>query len=200
MSVLAAALGGAIGWIIGSRVVPVDQTVPYATIAVAVSAVVGAIIVWMPRGTPGSGYRPGARLLTLLCGAMAVAVIYALIRALIPYTKQNPGVMAAWALLIVVVVSAFTRLRRYGLPLILGGIVMTVTISVSGVGDTGLGTLMQIAMIPALIAGLVALLVHRFMTLVRGDSSPTKRSPDDPGEPPDDSSEPDSPQLTGVGS
>ena len=198
MSVLPAALGGAIGWIVGSRVVPIDQTIPYASIAVAVAAIVGAIVVWLPRGTPASGYRPGARLLTLLCGAMAVAILYALIRAVIPYTKQNPGVMAAWALLIVVVISAFTRLRSYGLPLILGGIVMTVTISVSGVGDTGLGSLIEIALVPALIAGLVALLVHRFMTLVREGKSPPTSADDSP--PPDGSAEPDAPQLTGVGS
>ena len=91
MSVLPAALGGAIGWIVGSRVVPIDQTIPYASIAVAVAAIVGAIVVWLPWVLPGSGYRPGARLLTLLCGAMAVAILYALIRAVIPYTKQNPA-------------------------------------------------------------------------------------------------------------
>ncbi|MFN8125903.1 MAG: MMPL family transporter [Candidatus Nanopelagicales bacterium] len=193
--VLPVALGAAVGWIVGSRVAPVDQSVPYATIAVAVSAVVGGLIVWLPRGTPGAGFRPGTRIIAFLGGAMGVAILYALIRALIPYTKQNPGVMAAWALLVIVIVGAFTKLRRYGLPFILGGIVMAVTIAVSGVGDTGLGTLMQLAIVPAFIAGLVALAIERLVFLLRDDSPPPGEPPEPPE--PDDA---DSPQLTGVGS
>ncbi len=75
------------------------------------------------------------------------------------------------AVAIGVVVSAFTRLRSYGLPLILGGIVMTVTISVSGVGNTGLGTLIEIAIVPALIAGL-----HQFIDQ-RGGGGEADRHP-----------------------
>ncbi len=201
MPLLATLVGVLIAWVIGSRIIPDDGTVPYIDVAIIISAVVGGLIVWLPRGTPGAGNAPGARIIALLCGGMSVAILYALIRAFIPYTNQNPGQMAAWALLLLAIVSSFTRLRRYGLPLILGGIVMAVTIAVSGVGDTGLGTLMEIAIIPSFLAGLLALLVHRFVTLVR---EPTDARPtDSPGSPPPDvppavEPEPDEPQLSGV--
>ncbi len=176
-------------WIIGSRIIPDDGTVPYLAVAIIISAVVGGLVVWLPRGMPGAGNKPGARILMLLLGGVGVAIIYALIRAVIPYTKQDPGVMAAWALLAIALLTVATKLRRYGLPLILGGIVMAVTIAVSGVGDTGLGTLMQLAIIPSFLAGLLSLLAYRIVTLIR-----------DPDEPADDP-QPEQPQqeLTGVG-
>ena len=159
-------------------------------VAIIISAVVGGIIVWLPKGMPGAGSKPGARILLLLCGSMAVAIIYALIRAVIPYTKQNPGTMAAWALLFVAVVTVATGLRRNGLPILLGGIVMAVTIAVSGAGDTGLGTLMQIAILPAFLAGLLALLAYRITYLIRDpDKQPDAVEPQQPEQ-----------ELTGVGS
>ncbi len=189
LPLLAVAFGVVVAWIIGSRIIPDDGTVPYLAVAIIISAVVGGLVVWLPRGMPGAGNKPGARILMLLLGGVGVAIIYALIRAVIPYTKQDPGVMAAWALLAIALLTVATKLRRYGLPLILGGIVMAVTIAVSGVGDTGLGTLMQLAIIPSFLAGLLSLLAYRIVTLIR-----------DPDEPADDP-QPEQPQqeLTGVG-
>ena len=163
---------------------------PYVAVAVVIAAVVGGLVVWLPKGMPGAGAQPGARILALLGGTMTVAIVYALIRAVIPYTKQNPGAMAAWALLALALIAAFTRLRRYGLPLLLGGIVMAVTIAVSGAGDTGLGTLMEIAILPSFLAGLLALLAYRIVTVIREPQEP-EIEPESP--------QPE-PQLTGVGS
>ena len=189
LPLLAVAFGVVVAWIIGSRIIPDDGTVPYLAVAIIISAVVGGLVVWLPRGMPGAGNKPGARILMLLLGGVGVAIIYALIRAVIPYTKQDPGVMAAWALLAIALLTVATKLRRYGLPLILGGIVMAVTIAVSGVGDTGLGTLMQLAIIPSFLAGLLSLLAYRIVTLIR-----------DPDQPADDP-QPEQPEqeLTGVG-
>lgn len=190
MPILAVLFGVLISWIVCSRIIPDDGTVPYMAVAIIISAFVGGLIVWLPKGMPGAGNKPGARILLLLCGSMAVAVIYALIRAIIPYTKQNPGTMAAWALLAVAVVTVLTGLRRSGLPLLLGGIVMAVTIAVAGVGDTGLGTLMQIAIIPSFLAGLLALLAYRITYLIRDpDKQATPKEPELPEQ-----------ELTGVGS
>ena len=172
MPVIVAVVGVLIGWFIGARLVGDEGNVPYMAVAIAISAVVGGLIVWLPPGMPGAGPRPGARVLLMLLGGIGVAVVYAIIRAVIPYTNQNPGTMAAWALLAVVLVFVLTRLRRYGLPAVLGGIVMAVTIAVSGVGDTGLGSLMQIAILPALLSALMALLVMRVITLIRTPDEP----------------------------
>ncbi len=190
LPILAVLFGVAVSWVVCSRIMPDDGTVPYMAVAIIISAVVGGIIVWLPKGMPGAGSKPGARILLLLCGSMAVAIIYALIRAVIPYTKQNPGTMAAWALLFVAVVTVATGLRRNGLPILLGGIVMAVTIAVSGAGDTGLGTLMQIAILPAFLAGLLALLAYRIRYLIRDpDKQPDAVEPQQPEQ-----------ELTGVGS
>ena len=67
---------------------------------------------------------------------------------------------------------------------------MAVTIAVSGAGDTGLGTLMQIAILPAFLAGLLALLAYRITYLIR-----------DPHKQPDAvEPQPLEQELTGVGS
>lgn len=190
LPILAVLFGVIVAWIIGSRIVPDDGSVPYLAVAIVISSVVGGIVVWLPSGMPGAGSRPGARIIALLCGGLAVAIVYALIRGLIPYTKQDPGTMAAWAVLIVAVVTVLTRLRRYALPLLLGAIVMAVTIAVSGVGDTGLGTLMEIAIIPSFLAGLLSLFAYRVTYLIR---DPDKGAAQPDAEQPD-------PQLTGVGS
>ena len=190
MPMLAVLFGVVVAWVVGSRIIPADASVPYMAVAIVISSVVGGLIVWLPRGMPGAGFKPGVRILALLGGGVSVAIIYALIRAVIPFTKQNPGTMAAWALLALALVAGFTRLRRYGLPLVLGGIVMAVTIAVSGAEDSGLGTLMEIALIPSFLAGLLSLLAYRVTYLIREpvdpDAEPQPESP--------------APELTGVGS
>ncbi len=191
MPVLVALAGILVSWVISSRFVPDTTAIPYLDVAVITSAVVGGIVVWLPPGMPGAGLRPGGRVIALLLGGVAVAVIYALMRAAVPYTQQNPGVMAAWALMIVAAVTALTRLRRYGLPAIMGAIVMTVTIAISGGPAAGLGSLMEIAIIPSFLAGLMALFIFRIVTLVRTPADEVS-----PSEPAGETERP----LTGVGS
>jgi putative drug exporter of the RND superfamily len=158
--------GVVISWIIGSRMFPTNPDIPYQDVAVIVSAIVGGLVVWLPVGMPGVGRAPAARILSALCGAIGVALIFALIRAFIPFTNQNQGQMAAWAMLVVAALAAFTKMKKYGLPLVMGGIVMAVTLAVAGDPEAGLGSFMQIAIVPLFLSGFVTLVIQRFVIMV----------------------------------
>lgn len=187
--------GVVIAWVVGSRMNAPDAAVPFQDVAIAVAAVVGGIVVWLPRGMPGSGALPGVRILVLLCGTAVVGVGYGLLRVVIPPVSQAPGQMAAWALLFAALLAAFTKLRRYGLPMLLGGLVMAVTFAVSSTGsDTDNGQLVLNAIVPAVLAGTIALMVRRIIESTRD------RQEYPPPEHQTTAIPSDAPQPTGVGS
>lgn len=178
-------VAGVLAWIISSRMVAPNLDFPFQDVAVAISVVVGGLVVWLPRGMPGAGRSPAIRVIMVLVGAMFVAVGYSLLAAIIPFTQHNPGLMAGWCLLALAIMSAFTRARKYGLPLILGGIVMAVTLAVAGSSAAGQGTLMQTAILPAFLTGFVAITINRFVNLMRepdagGDTDESGPSGDGP--------------------
>lgn len=187
-AILPVLLGVAVAWFLGSRMIASGPRLAYADVAVVISAVVGGLVVWLPIGVPGAGRSPGARIVCLLTGVVTVTLGYELFRAFIPYTEQNPGQLAAWALVLVAVVATATRARRYGLAVILGGVVMAVTTAVMGGANPATTTLLQVALVPALLAGLLALVFARLGVVFRPPPSP-------PAQPRDTDRE-----LTGVAS
>jgi RND superfamily putative drug exporter len=159
-------IGAGLAWIVGSRVVAPDPDSPFQSVAVAISVVVGGLVVWLPQGLPGAGSRSGTRVIMMLLGSMFVAIVYTVLASIIPFTQHNPGLMAAWGLLALTLLAAFTRLSRHALPLILGAVVMAVTLAVEGSGAAGQGTLVETAILPAFLAGLVAIAVNRLLSLL----------------------------------
>ena len=179
--------GVVVSWLIGSRLFATNADIQFQDVAIIVSALVGGLVVWLPKGMPGVGRSPGTRVITALCGAITVALVFALIRAFIPYTNQNQGQIAAWALLTVAVLAAFTKLKAYGLPFALGGIVMGVTIAAAGDADAAMDSSMQVAILPMLLSGFVTLVIYRLVNAV----SPKT---DDEEPPADMDEQPDGPQ------
>ena len=165
----AALAGMLLAWFLGSRMNDTSPQMPYQDLAIAVSALIGSLTVWLPRAVPGLGRSRGGRLLGLLGGALAVALVVGALRAAIPYTERNPGQMAAWGLLAVTLLVAGTRVRGVGIPVVLGALAMAVTLGVGGVGLTAdFGVLRRNALLPAVLAGLTALFLSHLAELLAG--------------------------------
>ena len=167
VSLIAVVIGGLVSWIICSRTLAPGTADPFLPVGVAISVVAGSLVVWLPRGMPGSGRGPGVRVVMLILGGGFVALVFALLAALIPFTQQNQGLMTAWGLLLLVLVAGYTRAKSYGLPLILGGIVMAVTLAMVDLTTVGQGNVLSVAVVPATLAGLLALTMNRFATAMR---------------------------------
>nr|MCH9816836.1 MMPL family transporter [Actinomycetes bacterium] len=159
------AIGIIIAWIVSSRFNANSPVMPFQDVAIAVSAIVGGIVVWLPAGMPGAGRSRGLRILMILIGAGIVAIFFSLLRTIILATEQVPGQMAAWSILALALIVAFTPLRRYGLALVLGGITMAVTFGVGAAEiDADYGVLLRNALLPAFLAGFLAVLIDRLIT------------------------------------
>jgi hypothetical protein len=124
-------------------------------ISVAVAAVAGGVTAWLPRGLPGAGRGATARLLALLAGVVLTALVYSIGRSLVPPADAPVGQLAGLALLACVVVAVLPGVRRYGAPLVLGGIAMAVAVGVAGAAADPAG-LMAAAMLPAAVAVVAA--------------------------------------------
>ena len=159
------AIGIIIAWIVSSRFNANSPVMPFQDVAIAVSAIVGGIVVWLPGGMPGAGRSRGLRILMILIGAGLVAIFFSLLRTIILPTNQVPGQMAAWSILALALLVAFTPLRRYGLPLVLGGITMAVTFGVGAADiNADYGVLLRNALLPAFLAAFLAVLIDRLIT------------------------------------
>ena len=168
----------ALAWFIGVRMVPDSPSAPYASLSIAVAALAGGIITWLPRGTPGAGSRPGVRILMLLIGVLSVSILFLLLKVLIPFTDQNQGQIAAWSLLIIALIVAITPLRKVSLPFLLGGILITLSLAVGSSGiTTDYGDMLQNALVPTFLAGFLALLIGR----LTGHADDARDSADGPG-------------------
>lgn len=154
-------------WFVGSRMNAESSEHPFQAVAIAVSAVVGGLIVWLPRAAVGSGPVPGIRVLVMLCGGAVVALVFLILTSAIPFTSQNPGLFVAWGLLFTALIVAATRVKRYGLPFLLGGVVMAVTLGVgAGELDTNVGVLLRNALLPAALAAMFSLFLSRTFGVV----------------------------------
>jgi RND superfamily putative drug exporter len=164
-AVLPVAIGVVIAWIVGSRFNDYSPMVSFQDVAIAISAIVGGIVVWLPAGMPGAGRARGTRLAMLVAGASVLALVYTGLSGLIPHTSRVAGQTAAWGLLLLALLIVLTPVRRYGLPLIFGGIVMAVTLGV-GADDIAADdmALIRNALLPALLAGFLAILIDRIVS------------------------------------
>ncbi|MDZ7578903.1 MAG: MMPL family transporter, partial [Candidatus Nanopelagicales bacterium] len=157
-------IGVFVAWFVGSRMRQPADSAPFQDVAIAVAALGGGLAVWLPRSLAGSGRLPGVRILVMLCGAVCVGIGYGILGIVIAPVAQVPGRMAAWALLGTALLATLPKLRSYGLPLMVGAIIMTVTFASSAAESSGsAGDLVLSAMVPAALAGTVALLVRRIM-------------------------------------
>ncbi len=136
---LAVALGIGAAWFVGTRLDDSGVAAPFADIAVAVCAVAGGAAAWLPRGLRGAGPRMPLRLTALIGGVMLTALVDGVGRALVPPLDAEAGRLAGVALLTCAAVAALPGIRRYGLPLLLGGVGVAVTIGVAAPSVSPLG-------------------------------------------------------------
>lgn len=155
VGLLAVVTGVAVAWFVGTRVLPGDDGTAAAGIAIAVSAVAGAVAAWLPRGLPGAGRHAGARLLMLPTGVAVTAVAFALLQFALPSTDTVAGQLAGLALLATAAAALLPGIRRYGLVLLAGGAAMAVTVGI-GAEAPDPGALVLPAVLPAAVAFLVA--------------------------------------------
>jgi RND superfamily putative drug exporter len=183
---LAVVVGVGLAWFVGTRLDGGGPSAPFADIAVAVTAVTGAVAAWLPRGLSGAGARMPLRLLGLLGGVLITALAYGVGRAVVPPVDADAGRLAGVSLLACAAVALLPGLRRYGLPLLLGGIAMAVTIGVEPADVDAMG-LVSAAAVPVLTAFVLvramdAVLRPASATTVDGSSS--ERVGDDVAVPP----------------
>lgn len=164
-AILPVAIGVVTAWIVGSRFNAASPQMPFQDMAIAVSAVVGGIVVWLPTGMPGAGRARGVRMVMVLAGAGILAVVFGALSGFIPHTSQVPGQMVAWGLLLLALLIVLTPMRRYGLSLLLGGITMAVTLGVGAQDITADYTVfIRNALLPAFMAGFLAILIDRIVS------------------------------------
>ena len=141
--------------------------------AVLLAAVLaGAVTAWLPRGIPGAGSAPWLRILALLLGVAAGLLLIAVGLALVPSVAQQPGLTAAAAVGAVAALAAWTRLRSYLLPIVLGAGVLglAVTVSWQPIGFA-LAPVAAEVIVPLLAAPALALFAHRIAEAFRAGAS-----------------------------
>ena len=177
-----AAIAGLVSWWICTNTLEAGTTDPFLPLAVTISAIVGSLVVWLPRGVPGSGRGPAVRVVMLVLGGGFVAAVFALLAALIPFTQRNQGMMAAWGLVLLALFAAYTPARKYGLPLILGGIVTGVALALVDLTTIGQGNVLQVTVLPLLLSGFLAITLNRLARTL--PSPPEDDDEGDAGDPP----------------
>jgi RND superfamily putative drug exporter len=169
VSLVATLVGIAVGWFVGSRLLPVESDARLTALAVAVAAVVGAVTAWLPRGLPGAGTLASARALGFVAGVLLTALWLSIALSLVPRSEAPAGPLAALALLASVAVAALPGTRRLSLPLVLGGLAFVVTAGVAGAWEDPASVLLA-----AILPGLTALVVARFtQAVIRPDDRAT---------------------------
>ena len=114
------------GWLTGA--VTVRPATPMAGAAVAVATLAGAGLAYLPRRTPGSGGALATRLVLLVLGALTSWGVFALVGGLTPGTRGQVPAQVGAAILVPVVVVAVSPVRRFGLPVLLGVLTMTLAL------------------------------------------------------------------------
>jgi RND superfamily putative drug exporter len=144
-------VGSAIAWFVAVRLPGFDADVGYLEVAVAVSAVLGALLAWLPRRLPAAGLPAVARLLALVAGAVVTALVYTVALSLVPRVDAPVGQLAGLALLCCVAVALVPGPRRFAVPVLAGAVAMAVTVGVAGAAvDPGAAVL--VAVLPAALA------------------------------------------------
>ena len=82
-------------------------------------------------------------------------------------------------LLLLVLIAGYSRAKKYGLPLILGGIVMAVTLAMVDLTTVGQGNVLGVAIVPATLAGLLSLTLNRLAAAVRDPDDGARESTGD---------------------
>jgi hypothetical protein len=149
------AAGIAVAWFVGVRLLPESDAAPFADIAIAVAAVAGGVVAWLPRGLPGAGRGMVVRLLALLGGALLTLVLYAVALSAVPPVQARIGWLAGLALLGCAAVAALPLVRRLALPVVLGGMALAVTVGVDG-GATDPFGMLGATLLPAGLALVLA--------------------------------------------
>lgn len=161
-------LAGAVsGWLIGAGAAPGAPA-----LAVAVAALLGALVAWLPRGLPGAGWSLVGRLAVLLLGLVAAATAAAVAAALIAPVDRRPGALALAAMLPALLLLLVPLLRRFGLPLLAGALSLAVAIqSQWESAGFSLLALTLTAIVPAVAAGGVALALEAVFSAIAGGGS-----------------------------
>jgi RND superfamily putative drug exporter len=141
--------------------------------AVLLAAVLaGAITGWLPRGVPGAGSSPWLRIPALLLGVGAGLLGIAVGLSLVPSVGQQPGLTAAIAVGAVAALAAWTRLRSYLIPIVLGAAVLglAVTASWEPLGFA-LAPVVAAVVVPLVATPAIALSAHRVAAAFRAGAS-----------------------------
>jgi RND superfamily putative drug exporter len=142
-----ALIGGALlGWISGAAVAGAQSPGVGATIALAAAG--GAALAQLPRATRGASGGLVVRLVLLLAGSMVSLAVFMLVSGLTPATRPHPMLQTGAALLAPLALAALTPLRRFAIPLALGGLTTTAVLS------AGPGSSLALVAVPVLVAAL----------------------------------------------
>ena len=118
--------GMAVGWLVGA--VLATPPTPMAAAAVAVAAVGGAALAYLPRATPGGGGALATRLVALTLGALTTWALFALVGGLTPGTRGHTPLQVGAAILVPVAVVATSPARRFVLPVVVGVLAMALAL------------------------------------------------------------------------
>jgi RND superfamily putative drug exporter len=190
----AVAVGIAVAWFVGVRLLPESDVAPFADIAIAVAAVAGGVVAWLPRGLPGAGRGTAARLLALLGGALLTLVLYAVARSAVPPVQARIGWLAGLALLGCAAAAALPLVRRLALPVVLGGMALAVTVGVDAGATDPFGMLVA-TLVPATLALVLARAVQGLLHPQRPLTDPPLHRGADAGAPGPVGAPPAEPQV-----
>jgi putative drug exporter of the RND superfamily len=183
VGVLAVVVAVLVAWFAGTRLLAGGGTGVETDIAVAVSAVTGAVAAWLPWGLPGAGRSVGVRIVVLLVGVATTGLVFSVARSLVPPADLSVPPLVGLALLVTVALSLLPGLRRYGLVLVAGGLAVGVSLGIAPAGSDPVAA-MTVAAVPAVLAALVAVGVDAVVRPRRRPAAPAvprlASRPDDP--------------------
>ncbi len=176
VTLVAAAAGIAVAWFVGIRLTSPAESAPFADVAIAVAAVGGGLVAWLPRGLPGAGRSTGVRLLALLGGGALALVLVAVAASLVPPVQASAGWLVGLALLGCAALLWLPGVRRVALPALVGAIVLAITVGLAGAASDPFALLLA-ALLPASLALLLARAVHGVLHPSPIDAAPVASPP-----------------------
>ncbi len=190
---LALILGVLVAWVLGSSLV--GQPSGAAGAAIALSAVGGAALAFLPRSIRGGGGPLGVRLVLLVAGALVSMASYSLVGGLTPATSSNTALQAGLAILVPALLVTVSPLRSGALPLMLGSLVTVGALT--GASGAGVADVILTALLAALVTWLAGAL-GRALGRAFGQRDP--QGPTSPGADPPGGSEVSTAAAASVGS
>ncbi len=180
-AVIGTVVGVGLAWGLVSRLPTLP---PGAGTAIAVSAVMGAVIVLLPPGFAGGSGHRGVRALGFAVGVFLGLIVIGFLSVLIPPTEAIHGTVTSWTIVVISLLVVLFVSRSIALTILLGAIATTVAYSITATGlssMSSMSSLLGTALLPAMITIVVTSIVISFA----GDKAigPTEYAPDMPSDP-----------------